>query len=160
MKTKHCEDCQEQFEPITAVHHMTIYYRLAADAVMLIHLVYFLTVVLGLPAIWIGILRRHQWARNFWWRCGHLLMIAIVVAEAWAGINCPLTEWEHQLRVLAQQETYSGSFMAKLVHNVMFYDAPKWVFTLAHTLFGLLVLISFLVAPPHWPGIRKSVETP
>ena len=86
-------------------------------------------------------------------------MIAIVVAEAWAGISCPLTEWEHQLRVLARQETYSGSFMANLVHNVMFYDAPKWVFTMAHTLFGLLVLISFLVAPPHWPGIRKSVET-
>ena len=59
---------------------MTLFYRLAADAVMLIHLVYFLTVVLGLPAIWVGIIYRHQWARNFWWRCGHLLMIAIVVA--------------------------------------------------------------------------------
>ncbi len=138
---------------------MTLFYRLAADAVMIIHLVYFLTVVLGLPAIWIGILCRGKWARNFWWRCGHLLMIAIVVAEALAGISCPLTEWENQLRVLAHQEGHSGSFMATLVHNVMFYEAPKWVFTVLHTLFGLLVLISFLVAPPHWPGIRKSVKT-
>ena len=138
---------------------MPLFYRLAADAVMFVHLAYFLTVVLGLPAIWIGILFRHKWARNFWWRCGHLLMIAIVVVEAWAGISCPLTNWEYQLRKLAQQETYSGSFVAKLVHNLMFYEAPKWVFTMAHTLFGLLVFISFLVVPPSWPWTRKPIAT-
>jgi polyferredoxin len=138
---------------------MTLFYRLAADTVVLVHMTYVLTVVLGLPAIWIGILCRHKWARNFWWRCGHLSMIAIVVAEAWAGITCPLTTWEYQLRELAEQETYSGSFIANLVHDYLFYKAPKWVFTMAYSLFGLLVLISFLVAPPHWPRPRKPVTT-
>ncbi len=138
---------------------MIFFYRLAADAVVVVHICYVLTVVLGLPAIWIGILWRQKWARNFWWRCGHLSMIAIVVAEAWAGITCPLTDWEDQLRELAGQETNSGSFIGNLVHEWLFYDAPKWVFVIVYTLFGLLVLISFLVAPPYWPGTRKPVET-
>ena len=80
---------------------MPLLYRIAADVIVIVHFAYVLTVVLGLPITWIGILLRHQWARNFWWRCGHLAMILIVVAEAWAGITCPLTTWEYQLRELA-----------------------------------------------------------
>ena len=131
---------------------MLIFYRIAADAIVLFHMTYVLTVVLGLPAIWLGILFRHQWARNFWWRFGHLSMILIVVAETWAGITCPLTTWEFRLRELAQQETYQGDFIANLVHDWLFWDAPPWFFSTAYTVFGLLVLISFLVAPPRWPN--------
>jgi hypothetical protein len=120
-----------------------------------LHMAYVLVVVLGLPAIWIGILLKYQWARNFWWRCGHLSMIVIVVAEAWAGITCPLTTWESQLRELAQQQTYSGGFVANLVHDWLFYDLPPWVFTTIYTMFGLLVFVSFVVAPPRWPKFRK-----
>ena len=129
---------------------MSLFYRLAADGIVLLHMTYVLVVVLGLPAIWLGILFRQPWARNVWWRCGHLSMILIVVAEAWAGITCPLTTWEHQLRELAQQEAYSGDFIANLVHDWLFYDLPPWVFTAIYSTFGLLVLVSFLVAPPHW----------
>lgn len=135
---------------------MPLFYRFAADAVVLFHMAYALTVVLGLPITWIGILRRDQWVRNFWWRCGHLTMIAIVVAEAWAGIPCPLTVWERDLRALAQQQTYSGDFIANLVHEWLFYDAPPWAFATAYSLFGLLVFISFVIAPPRWPGREKS----
>ena len=130
---------------------MPLLYRIAADVIVIVHFAYVLTVVLGLPITWIGILLRHQWARNFWWRCGHLTMILIVVAEAWAGITCPLTTWEYQLRELAQAKTYEGAFIANLVHDYMFYDAPPWVFILTYSVFGSLVLGSFLVAPPNWP---------
>jgi hypothetical protein len=136
---------------------MTLFYRIAADAMVLLHMAYVLVVVLGLPAIWIGILFGHRWARNFWWRCGHLSMILIVVWETWAGITCPLTTWEQQLRELAQQETYSGDFIANHVHDWLFYDLPVWVFTMAYTGFGFLVLLSFLIAPPHWPNTRKPM---
>ena len=129
---------------------MPLFYRIAADGLVILHMAYALTVVLGLPAIWIGIWLRHKWVRNVWLRVGHLSMILIVVAEAWADIPCPLTVWETQLRDLAQQETYQGAFIANLVHEYLFYDAPRWVFTLAYTLFGLLVLASFIVAPPQW----------
>lgn len=130
---------------------MTLMYRLAADVVVIVHMAYVLVVVLGLPAIWLGILRRHRWVRNFWLRVGHLTMIVIVVGEAWAGITCPLTTWERQLRSLAGQQAYRGAFLANLVHDLLFYHAEPWVFTTIYTVFGMLVVGSFLLAPPRWP---------
>lgn len=127
---------------------MSTVYRLAADAVVFIHLAYVMAVVLGLPAIWIGIAWRHKWVHSVRLRVGHLAMILIVVAEALAGITCPLTVWEQWFRELAGDGTYRGAFLANLVHDLLFYDAPKWVFTLAYTLFGLLVLGTFILAPP------------
>lgn len=140
---------------------MTLLYRLAADLVVIAHMAYVLIVVLGLPAIWLGIVLRHQWARNFWWRVGHLSMILIVVGEAWAGITCPLTTWEQQLRERAGQEAYRGAFLANLVHDLLFYDAEPWVFTVIYTVFGSLVVGSFLLAPPRWPGraLPATAET-
>lgn len=131
---------------------MTLVYRIVADAVVIAHMAYVLVVVLGLPAIWFGIARRQQWARHFWLRVGHLMMIVIVVGEAWAGITCPLTVWEQQLRRLAGDESYRGAFIANLVHDLIFYDAPPWVLTAIYTTFGLLVVGSFVLVPPRWPG--------
>jgi len=45
---------------------MSLLYRLAADLVVIFHMAYVLTVVLGLPAIWWGIARKHEWVRNIW----------------------------------------------------------------------------------------------
>lgn len=138
---------------------MLLFYRIAADFVVLFHMAYVLVVVLGLPATWIGILFHQKWARNFWWRCGHLTMILIVVGEALAGITCPLTTWETHLRTMAGQETYRGAFIANLVHDWLFWDAPPWAFTAIYSIFGLLVLISFIFAPPRWPRSKKSATT-
>lgn len=86
-------------------------------------------------------------------------MILIVVFEAWAGIMCPLTTWESQLREWAGQQTYSGGFIANLVHEWLFYDLPPAVFTFLYSLFGALVLISFLVAPPQWSRTIPQDQT-
>ena len=130
---------------------MALIYRIAADLVVIVHMAYALTVVFGLPVIWLGIALRHQWVRNFWLRGGHLAMILVVVAEAWAGITCPLTVWEQQLRDLAGQETYRGAFLANVVHNLLFYEVTPLVLAGVYTAFGLLVLGSFWFAPPRWP---------
>jgi hypothetical protein len=134
---------------------MTFLYRIAADFVVVVHAAYVLTVVLGLPAIWLGIVLRHNWVRNFWLRSGHLSMILIVVAEAWAGITCPLTLWEQQLRTMAGQESYRGAYIANLVHDLLFYEAEPWVFAVIYSAFGMLVTLSFLLAPPRWPSRTK-----
>lgn len=137
---------------------MTLFYRMAADGVVVAHMAYVLIVVLGLPAIWVGIALRHRWVLQFWLRVGHLTMILIVVGEAWAGITCPLTTWEHWLRELAGQQSYRGAFIANLVHDLLFYEAKPWVFTAMYTAFGLLVVGSFLLAPPNWPSRKPSAE--
>ncbi len=55
-------------------------------------------------------------------------MIGIVVAEALAGIPCPLTVWERQLRKAAGQVAYPGDFIGYWTHRLLFYRAEPWVF--------------------------------
>jgi len=138
--------------------NMSLFYRLAADLVVVCHMAYVLIVVLGLPAIWWGIARKHEWVRNILLRGGHLARIVIVVGEAWVGITCPLTIWEQQLREAAGQQAYRGAFLANLVHDLLFYDAEPWVFAVAYTVFGLLVVGSFVLAPPRWSKRLKRTE--
>jgi hypothetical protein len=125
-----------------------VIYRLLADLVVVVHAAYVAFIVLGLVAIVYGIARRRAWARNFYFRWLHLLMIAVVVLEAWLGITCPLTDWEHYLRERAGQSAYQGDFIAHWVHEVLFFELPTWAFVAAYTLFGAIVLATFVVAPP------------
>ena len=126
-----------------------MFYRLAADVVVMVHLAYVAFVVLGLMAILVGIVRRWDWVRGLKFRLLHLLAISAVVLQAVLGITCPLTIWEKQLRTLGGQDSYPGDFIARWAHDLLFFDAEPWVFTLIYCLFGLLVLMTYLFAPPH-----------
>ena len=88
-----------------------------------------------------------------WLRWLHLTAISIVVVEALLGIVCPLTTLETWLRKRGGQAAYDGDFLGHWVHELLFYDAPPWVFTLIYASFGLIVLTTFLLAPPR----RKAV---
>ena len=127
---------------------MQFYYRIAADIVVVVHAAYVAFVVLGLLLILLGIVLKWGWVRNLWFRVLHLTAILIVVLEAWIGMVCPLTTWEKALRERAGQTTYGGDFVANWVHDLLFFEASPWVFTLCYTLFGLLVLATFVLAPP------------
>jgi hypothetical protein len=130
--------------------------RILADMIVVAHVCYVAFVVLGLVVILIGTALGWPWVRNFYFRLIHLAMIAIVVGEALAGIPCPLTVWEHQLRIKAGEATYSGDFLGYWAHRLLFYRAEPWVFTVCYTLFGLAVLAAFVLAPPRRPG-RKAM---
>lgn len=129
---------------------MELVYRLLADAVVLVHFAYVTFVLLGLAAVLAGGLFQWNWVRNRTFRVLHLLMIGVVVLEAWAGITCPLTSWENSLRQMAGQSTHRGAFIADLVHDLMFFEAEPWVFTLCYTLFGAAVLGTLFLVPPRW----------
>ena len=133
-------------------------YRLAADAVVILHMAYVLFVIFGFLLTLLGCLFRWNWIRNPWFRGIHLAMILIVVAEAWLGITCPLTTWEHQLRERAGGQSYEGAFLANLVHDWLFFEAPPWVFTALYSLFGLGVVLTFVFAPPRWRPPHKAVS--
>ena len=130
---------------------MQLVYRIAADCVVVFHAGYVLFICIGLLLILAGLVRDWKWTRNFWFRLVHLLMILIVVAESWLGIVCPLTDWEKRLRELAGQESYGGDFVANWMHEALFFELPAWAFTLIYTSFGLLVLATFVLAPPRRP---------
>jgi len=135
---------------------MTVY-RFLADFVAVVHFAYVAFVVLGWVAILVGLARRWGWARNFWFRTIHLLLIAVVVAEALGGVVCPLTTWERELRVLAGEQAQPGSFVGRLVNAVLFYDLPEWVFRVLHCLFGAAVLLTLILAPPRRPWRKTQV---
>ena len=126
-------------------------YRLLADLVVVVHFTYVAFVVLGMAAILLGIVLRWRWVRNFWFRIVHFLMIGVVVAEEFGGVVCPLTTWENTLRESAGESARVESFVGRWVHDLLFCDAPAWVFTLAYCLFGALVLAAFVIAPPRRP---------
>lgn len=125
---------------------------LLADAVLLLHALIVLFVVGGLPMIVAGNLLQWSWVNALWFRLAHLAAIAIVAAQAWLGVVCPLTTLEMWLRAAATQETYSGSFVEHWLGKLLFYDAPPWVFVMAYTLFGVAVTAAWW----RWPPRRRS----
>lgn len=130
---------------------MEIMYKLLADLVALVHAAFIVFVVGGELLIVIGLFRRWRWVRHLPFRIVHLVCIGYVVAEAWLGVNCPLTVWEEQLRVAAKQQGYPRGFIGYWVHQLFFFDAPPWVFTLAYSLFGAAVAATFI-----WGAPRRS----
>lgn len=126
-------------------------YAIAADALLVFHVLFVLFVVTGLVLVIAGGLLNWSWVRNPWFRLAHVAAILVVVLQSWAGRICPLTTWEMALRVRVGQEAYQESFVSYWLERVLYYDAPAWVFTLCYTVFGALVLACwFWVRPRPW----------
>lgn len=123
-------------------------YALAADFVVFFHALYVGFVMLGEGAILLGAACGWQWIRGFWFRALHLLAIAVVAAEAVAGVVCPLTDWEFRLRTAAGQPVDGESFVGRWLHRMLFMDAPNWAFTTAYVVFAGLVLATLYWIPP------------
>ena len=131
-------------------------YGFFADCVVGIHVAYVAYVVLGQLLIATGWIAGWKWVRNFWFRVSHLIMMLVVVFEEIVNIRCPLSVWEEQLRAMAGQRTTGETFMGRLLHSLIFYDAPPIVFTIGYISFGALVLATFLFCRPRWPFGRAS----
>jgi len=123
-------------------------YIILADALLILHVAFVAYVVLGLLVIYLGHFLSWSWVRNLWFRASHLLAIAIVVAQSWLGVICPLTTWEMALRARAGEATYEGSFIQHWLHAILYFNAPEWVFILTYTVFGGLVALSWFVIRP------------
>ena len=134
----------------------TFVYRLLADLVLLLHAALVVFVVGGLAIIVAGNLLAWRWVNALWFRLAHLGVIAIVVAESWFGLVCPLTSLEMWLRAKAKGGTYVGSFVAHWLRSVLFYEAPAWVFTVVYSLFGLLVVAAWRLFPPRFGRNRHE----
>ena len=130
-------------------------YRLLADVVLSIHVAIVVFVVAGLALVVVGNRCRWAWVNGWGFRLAHLAAIAVVVAQAWLGVICPLTTLESWLRVRAQQAAYEGSFIEYWLQRILYYDAPAWVFTVGYTLFGLAVAAAWWRFPPR-RGTRRS----
>jgi hypothetical protein len=123
-------------------------YLLAADAVLLLHVLFVAFVVVGFLLILAGRLLSWGWVRNWWFRVIHLGAFGIVVLQAWLGVICPLTRLEMYLRDKAGDTTYAGSFVSHWLEAILYYRAPAWVFAVAYTLFAIVVVMSWVWVRP------------
>ena len=123
-------------------------YLLAADALLVLHVLVVVFIVAGLVLVCAGGFLGWSWVRNPWFRILHLIAIGVVVVQAWAGELCPLTEWEQALRLRAGDVAYTGSFIAHWLGELLYWEAPMWVFALCYSLFGALVLAAWYLVRP------------
>jgi hypothetical protein len=137
-----------------------MWYGILADVVVTVHLAYVLFVVVGLVAVVVGRLCGWEWVRNRWFRCIHLAMIAFVAFEVIIDMTCPLTTWENELRIAAGQPITGGTFVGRLMNNILFWNCPEWAQSTLFIGTALLVLSTFVFVPVRWRPRRGASPQP
>jgi len=137
-----------------------MWFTLAADALVVVHILCVAYIVVGLVMILVGLGRKWNWIRNPWFRITHLIAILIVIYEIIVRANCPLTTWEMRLRGLAGQAVNQTTFMDRLLTFILVADAPRWLVSGLYFTFGLAITLLFVFAPPRWKraGENKSIN--
>lgn len=87
-----------------------MFYRFAADVVVLIHLAFVLFVVLGA-------LMALRWPRVIFIHLPAAVWGALIEFQGWI---CPLTPWENRLRILGGQAGYSGGFIEHYIMPLLY----------------------------------------
>jgi hypothetical protein len=104
-----------------------MWYRLLADAVVMVHFGFVLFVVFG------GLLvNRHSWAVYL-----HVPAAVWGAVIEFTGWICPLTPWEQTLRRLGGEAGYDGGFIEHYLLPVLY---PPGLTTTAQTVLGLAVV--------------------
>ena len=130
--------------------HQDVPYQQLANVVLLTHVAIVAFVVGGLPLIVAGNLRGWRWVNALSFRLAHLGAVLIVVSESLFGIVYPLTTLEMWLRAQGREPTYAGGFIEHWLQSVLYYHAPAWAFTVAYSLFGLIVVATWWYFPPRY----------
>ncbi len=123
-------------------------YLLAADALLILHVLFVGFVIFGLVLVLVGKFLDWSWVRNAWFRVAHLAAIGVVVLQSWFGMSCPLTTLEMAFRARAGGPVYGGTFIAHWLQAILYYEAPPWVFAVCYTAFGLLVIAAWVWIRP------------
>lgn len=108
-------------------------YQLAADLLLVLHLLFVLFVVFG------GLLCLHRVR----WAWLHLPALCWGVWIEWSGRICPLTPLENRFRHLAGGAGYSGDFIEHYLLSILYpagLDRPmQWL------LGGLAILVNLII---------------
>jgi len=121
-----------------------MFFRLAADLVLLLHLAFILFAVMGATM-------------TVWWRWAPLVHAPVA---AWAifieftGHSCPLTQLENSLRVRAGQYGYTGSFIEHYLLQII-YPAGL-TREIQFVLAGFVIAINMAIYG--WLLVRKSIS--
>ena len=134
---------------------------LLADLIAGVHLGIVLYVLVGQLLILAGWALRWAWVRGFWFRLSHLLLVLWVAVQAGLGEICPLTTWEFELRRRGGQEGQEGTFVDRLMHDLLFVDVPQTTLDKVYIGFALVVVVTLVCCRPRPPRRRlRSRSSP
>lgn len=131
-------------------------YSLAADLVVIFHLIFAGFVIFGFFALVVGSIFGWAWTYRKRFRIGQLLCVVFVASEALFGVTCPLTALENQLLRAAGRSGYDRSFAGQLANQLLFYDAPEWVFSLIYVTLAFFSLLAFLISPSFHKDLQSK----
>jgi hypothetical protein len=107
-----------------------VVFRIAADAVVVVHVGFIVFVAVGGLLAW-------RWSRLLWL---HVPSVAWAVAIVSVGFLCPLTPLERHLRRLGDEQGYQGGFVDRYIEDVIYPGRFTW---LARTLVAVLILVGW-----------------
>ena len=112
-----------------------------ADLLMIIHFLWAVFMVIGLP---LGLLLRSpvlRWA--------HFLGMVVTAFFAGAGMYCPLTVWEEALRWRGDPiSSYEGSFLAHHLSSILYPRIEPWILRGASVAWGVLTIAAMIMIRP------------
>lgn len=110
-----------------------MYYRLGADAILVLHFGFIVFVLLG------GLLV--VWKRYL--SLLHLPAVAWGIYVELSGRLCPLTHWENRLRQLAGDAGYQTSFIEQYLLPLIY---PSWLSVpVQYVLAAIVVVVNLLI---------------
>jgi hypothetical protein len=130
-------------------------YGIVADIIVVLHFGIILFEIVGQILVLVGNRKGWRWIRNFWFRGLHAGIIAIVVVEAWFGIDCPLTVWEYWFRQWAGQPVGRDEFITRWTRRLLGVETPLWLLTIVYTVWCAFVFWSWWKVPPQMPWHGK-----
>lgn len=114
---------------------MRMFYKLAADAIAIVHLTFIVFVALG------GLLLL-RWPRLVWLHVPAAVWGALI---EFAGWYCPLTEYENAMLRRAGEAGYSGGFVAHYIFRLIYPSGLTRGLEIAIGVFVLVVNASVYV---------------
>ena len=133
---------------------------LLADLITAVHLAAVIFVIAGPLLVVAGRLLGWGWIRNPWFRLGHLGVMGYISINTLRNELCFLTVWEWELRERAGQEGAEGSFLGKLLHDILFVDVAQATLNGIYLAFAALVLWTLWWVPPRFGTGREGAQSP
>lgn len=103
-------------------------YRLGADGLVLLHLLFIVFVLFG------GLLAL-KWRSAMYW---HLPALCWGIAVEYLHLPCPLTDWENRLRRASGLAGYPGGFVEHYIWPIIY---PAGLTASTQVLLGTLVIV-------------------
>lgn len=121
-----------------------------ANLIAVVHIAYFLFVVVGTLAILIGPRLGWTWIRSLPFRLLHLAAVCVVLVEEVSGIACPLSVMQWGLRSAGGGGPEATEGLGGILDGLLFRTIPGWALDVLYWSTGVGLLVLLYLVPPAW----------